>query len=62
MKRLILLCQEGPFIFLKFVRMLKTDIKTFQIEFLLQNKCRGAIEIVTDFVAHFEILRSILIN
>lgn len=56
MKSLIILYQGGPFISLKFVRMLKTDMKAYQIEFLLQSKFRGAT------VAHFEILRSVLIN
>ena len=45
MKNVILLCQKGPFIFLKFVHLLKTDIKILQIEFLLKRKCRGVIEI-----------------
>ena len=56
MKSSIILYEGGPFISLKFVRMLKTDIKAYQIEFLLQSKFRGAI------VAHFEILRSVLIS
>ena len=46
METLILLCQGDPFNFVKFVHLLKTDIKALQIEFLLQSKCRGVIEIV----------------